>query len=640
MIECPKVSLIIPVYNVEEYVEKCLSSAINQTLQDVEILVVDDGSTDNSFLICQKFREKDDRITLIRQKNGGLGSARNKGIENAKGEFLAFLDSDDYIDPGMLEVMYNKACRENLDIVTCGYDRVNQRGDSMHVCGPKAVCSKDEHFRMVLSARTYSMVCNKIIKRNLFQKYQLWFPVNMYHEDVDTTYKLFYFAGAIGVVEKAFYKWLTRDGSISNSISSKHIKDIQKIIRNTRWFLRENKIFDEYRKEYTRRGVHFMLGLIDRVNESELSVFDKIRKRKQVWKAIKDSGLECGECQELLVQYDKNLYAKFIAEQKINQGVYFLKYGDEMKRKVINWLLPKGTRRRMIVDNVHGRGSKKATPLGQSSSGAGSKAGSTKKKAMMDVKKTIAVEEKKKLQKLKNKFKGERCFIIGNGPSLNKCDLSLLKNEYTFGVNGIFYKTKEMGFKPTFYMVEDGHVVDDNQDQINEYDPDFKFFPSLYKEKIKASDNTYFFTADLGFYRGDHPSFCKPRFSDDFSELAYCGQSVTYLNLQLAFYLGFKEVYLIGMDFSYSIPGSAIIDGASIESTEDDVNHFHPDYFGKGKKWHDPKVDRVGLNYEFAKLKFEEDDRWIFNATVGGMLEIFERVDYSSLFKNGGGTSL
>ena len=245
----------------------------------------------------------------------------------------------------------------------------------------------------------------------------------------------------------------------------------------------------------------------------------------------------------------------------------------------------------------------------------------------------ISLEEVKALKQFKDKYKGKRCFIIGNGPSLNKCDLSLLKDEYTFAVNGIFYKTEEMGFKPTFYMVEDGHVVDDNLKKINEYNPTFKFFPALYKDKIVKTDNTYFFTADLGFYRGNHYSFEIPRFSRDFSQIAFCGQSVTYLNMQLAFYMGFSEVYLIGMDFSYNVRETDEKRGATLITHDEDINHFHPDYFGKGKKWHDPKVHNVAKNYEYAKMIYEWNERKIYNATVGGKLEIFERKDYFELFK-------
>ena len=231
-----------------------------------------------------------------------------------------------------------------------------------------------------------------------------------------------------------------------------------------------------------------------------------------------------------------------------------------------------------------------------------------------------------------NKYKGKRCFIIGNGPSLNKTALNLLENEYTFGVNGIFYKYDEMGFKPTFYVVEDRHVVADNVDRIKAIAFSKKFFPEMYRDQINDNGSTIFFNTDLGFYQKAHPYFCKPRFSLDCSEVVYAGQTVTYMNLQLAFYMGFDEVYLIGMDFSYKLPWETEQDGHTIVSKGDDPNHFHPDYFGKGKKWHDPKLENCLLVYKHAKKIYEEHGRKIYNATIGGKLELFERVSFSSLF--------
>lgn len=238
----------------------------------------------------------------------------------------------------------------------------------------------------------------------------------------------------------------------------------------------------------------------------------------------------------------------------------------------------------------------------------------------------------KKMKSFKNKFKGKRCFIIGNGPSLNLIDLEKLNGEYTFGVNSIFYKTESTGFKPTFYVVEDGHVVDDNISEINKYSVEYKFFPSVYKGKLKKSANTTFFNMNRGFYEINSPNCNLPRFSTDCSQRIYCGQSVTIINLQLAYYMGFEEVYLIGMDFSYHIPDSAEIDGDSITSNEDDCNHFDPRYFGKGKKWHDPKLDNVLASYKMNKLVFEHFGRKIYNATIDGKLEVFERIDFETLF--------
>jgi hypothetical protein len=242
--------------------------------------------------------------------------------------------------------------------------------------------------------------------------------------------------------------------------------------------------------------------------------------------------------------------------------------------------------------------------------------------------------DKDRLQQFYGRYAGERCFIIGNGPSLNKHDLRLLQNEYSFGVNSLYYKSKETGFIPTFYVVEDSSVLKENINEIVKYEAPFKFFPSLYKNYHPKADNVYFFQMNRGFYEKNSPNFSIPRFSTDISQNIYCGQSVTYMNLQLAHYMGFTEIYLIGMDFSYIIPKSHKRKGDVLYSDTDDPNHFHKDYFGKGKTWKDPKLDRVLLNYKQANFVYECSGRKIYNATYGGELEVFERINYLSLFSS------
>lgn len=245
---------------------------------------------------------------------------------------------------------------------------------------------------------------------------------------------------------------------------------------------------------------------------------------------------------------------------------------------------------------------------------------------------TAPLPDSEELAAFYNAFRGKRCFIIGNGPSLNKHDLSLLKDEYSFGVNSFYYKTRETGFRPYFYVVEDSSVMKENIEEIRRFDAPFKLFPTNYRSLHPKQPNTFFFRMNRGFYEKSSPNFVVPRFSTDASKVLYCGQSVTYINLQLAHFMGFTEVYLIGMDFSYVIPDSHKRTGDVLLSDTDDPNHFHKDYFGKGKTWKDPKLDRVALNYRMAKLVYESTGRRIYNATVGGSLEVFERVDYAGLF--------
>jgi hypothetical protein len=241
-----------------------------------------------------------------------------------------------------------------------------------------------------------------------------------------------------------------------------------------------------------------------------------------------------------------------------------------------------------------------------------------------------------KLRALKDKHKGERCIIIGNGPSLNQTDFSLLTDQSTFGVNGIFYADDRLPQPLTYYVVEDTKVFEENTEAILEYGRGCGeiILPTLYKKSVANPEEVTFFRMNGGFYRKQDPNFCRPRFSTNAEEVLFCGQSVTFINLQLAYWMGFSEVALIGMDFSYTLPPGTVVKGHLYESQEDDPNHFDPRYFGAGKTWKNPYLNRVGANYEIAKVMFEADGRKVYNCTVGGKLEVFDRLDLAD-FVNG-----
>lgn len=240
----------------------------------------------------------------------------------------------------------------------------------------------------------------------------------------------------------------------------------------------------------------------------------------------------------------------------------------------------------------------------------------------------VAGANQKRLRSYRNRHKGKRCFIIGNGPSLNLIDMSKLKNEYTFGVNAIYLNYGKMGFYPTYYVVEDIFVAEDRHDEINNYHHSDKFFGNYLKYCLAADDRTTWMNVVLNMRYKDFP-----RFSTDASRRMYVGGTVSFLCMQLAYYMGFKEVYLVGFDHNYVIPDSVKLTGTTIESTEDDPNHFDPSYFGKGKRWHDPKVERMEESYKKARKAFENDGRTVYNATAGGKLEVFTRVSYNDLFQ-------
>ena len=232
----------------------------------------------------------------------------------------------------------------------------------------------------------------------------------------------------------------------------------------------------------------------------------------------------------------------------------------------------------------------------------------------------------KRLLSLKDSFKGRRAFILANGPSLNKVDIGLLKDELTIGCNGIFLMFDKMAFLPTFYTVEDVLVAEDRADWINSIKGTTKIFPKDLNYCLRPDSDTIF----INFIRSYAGA---PKFTNNFERIVYWGGTVTFLNMQLAYYLGCREVYLIGADHNYMKPAEDDeVDRNIIKSNSQDRSHFHPHYFGPGFRYHDPKVDRMEKSYLKAKEYFEKNDGIIFNATLGGKLDVFERISFESLF--------
>lgn len=236
-------------------------------------------------------------------------------------------------------------------------------------------------------------------------------------------------------------------------------------------------------------------------------------------------------------------------------------------------------------------------------------------------------ENEKRIMKWHNAYEGQRAFLIGNGPSLNKLDLTHLKDEITIGVNSIYLNQEKMGFLPTHYVVEDRFVAEDRGPEINKIDGMHKWYGN-YLNYCLTGEDVHWLNVRMRYDM--HKNF--PFFSEDIARQAWTGGSVTYICMQLAYYFGIKELYLIGFDHHYVIPDDADVEGNDITSKSDDPNHFHPDYFGKGYRWHDPMVDRMEIGYKKAGFFFQRDGRKIRNATAGGKLECFERVEYNTLF--------
>lgn len=215
--------------------------------------------------------------------------------------------------------------------------------------------------------------------------------------------------------------------------------------------------------------------------------------------------------------------------------------------------------------------------------------------------------------------------IIGNGPSLNQMAIERLGSEITIGCNGLFLLFSKMGFIPTYYTVEDVLVAEDRGEQIAQIIGSQKIIPFDLRKQVPDPNAVW-----INFIR-HYKHF--PQLSLDLAHNAYWGGTVTFLNLQLAIFLGCNPIYLIGVDHNYKTDIKVEKDGARWMSLEDDKNHFDPNYFGKGYRWHDPQTARMELAYQKARSEAERLGVSIFNATHGGKLEVFPRVDFDSIFQ-------
>ncbi len=204
-----KVSVIIPIYNAYDYLRPAMDSVIYQTLRDIEIICVDDGSTDQSLEIIKEYQKNDERIRIVTETNAGPGIARNNGIGRARGEYIAFLDADDFFEPTYLEALYERAKRDSLDIAISRYDIYNSRravfskadeGDHIHIFADGVVSSKNEHPDYIL-ASTAASAWNKIFKRSFVVEKQLSFLTDVkIYEDLYFTVTALSLAERIGMV--------------------------------------------------------------------------------------------------------------------------------------------------------------------------------------------------------------------------------------------------------------------------------------------------------------------------------------------------------------------------------------------------------------------------------------------------------
>ena len=225
------------------------------------------------------------------------------------------------------------------------------------------------------------------------------------------------------------------------------------------------------------------------------------------------------------------------------------------------------------------------------------------------------------LSSIKNKHKEDRCFIIGNGPSLKNLDLSLLKKEITFGLNRIYLIFDKIDFQTTYFVCVNQLVIEQCYQEIKKI-KSIKFINKNSKRYFTFSENLCYISCE------GHPDSA-PWFSCDIMNGICTGGTVTYVALQMAYYMGFKQVILIGIDHFFKTQGKP---HQVVVTTDSDLNHFESNYFGKGFRWQLPDLEKSELSYRLAKHQFERNGREICDATIGGKLNVFRKIDYYDLF--------
>lgn len=248
------ISIIIPVYKVEKYLEKCIQSLINQTYENLQIILVDDGSPDNCGKICDEYAKKDHRIEVIHKSNGGLSDARNKGLEIAKGEYIGFIDSDDYIESDMYEVLYNLLKQYNADVSICNFYTVSQGKIAIKNAenGIKEYNRIEILKEVLLDNNIQSYAWNKLYKKELFD--EIKYPVGKKYEDIGTTFYLLEKCNKVVVTGKPEYYYINRQDSIVNNVTETTITDYIELIMQRYDYIEENiKELSSYNKDYLKR---------------------------------------------------------------------------------------------------------------------------------------------------------------------------------------------------------------------------------------------------------------------------------------------------------------------------------------------------------------------------------------------------
>lgn len=278
----PLVSIIVSIYNTEKYLDKCINSLINQTYKNLEIILVNDGSSDSSLAICNRYAKTDKRIIVVDKENGGAAQARNLAISKSNGQYISFVDSDDYVANKFIELLVDNIDRAQADICACNYYKVYDNGNrikNQHRRPTTIQLTNLDGVRDVLLENSIleTMLWNKLFKTELFTKNAIKMPEGEIYEDTRTLYRLLYYSNKIYYFDEPLYYYLQRPGSVMNhGVKLENLKLLTAIATETGdWLNSKTKAFENEIQAYK------ITGLINSLNY----MIDGNKIYNDIWKA-------------------------------------------------------------------------------------------------------------------------------------------------------------------------------------------------------------------------------------------------------------------------------------------------------------------------------------------------------------------
>lgn len=311
------VSIIIPIYNVEDYFEECMETVMNQSYRFLEIILIDDGSTDRSGTLCDIYSKKDSRIKVIHKKNGGLSSARNIGITNSTGEYITFIDSDDAIDFRYIEVLLNTILATKSDISICGFEKFKNKFERNIAIDDKVYeYNSKEYFKEILEYRKSTYAWGTLIKKELLN--DITFPEGKYFEDIATMYKIYHKCKNISYNSSRLYKYRSRANSTVHNYKSAKFYDYLDICEEMCEFVTNNYGFDDLCQCFVANSYAVAVEVSFCKNKKDFYLY-----KKELKKRLKNINFN--------VLPIKHKYKLICYRVSINIGIFATKINDILK---------------------------------------------------------------------------------------------------------------------------------------------------------------------------------------------------------------------------------------------------------------------------------------------------------------------